>query len=315
MSAIPKVLVPLTIDSTVITASSIAEPYGSETAWVSAGTYVLGDLRYLASTHRVYKCTQAHTGRTSDPNTATELGYYWLDYAPTTKYAPFDSLTNTRGYGTTSISYTLLFSTFTNAIAFYGLSGITTIRVVVKDGAGGTTVYDTTTTLSSPGLGFWEYYHTAPTILDRAVIQGLPLVVAPEITVTLTGSTGATVGVGMIAAGDLRPLFDTTTWGGTQFGATAKPTTYSYIKTDDYGVTTIIKRGASTDMNIKVEFPHNQADYALATVQSVLDVPAAWIGTDEYGYAGLNVFGLASGNLTYESYNRDVFSIDVRGFI
>lgn len=315
MSAIPKILVPLTVDSTVITASSVSEPYGSETTWVSAGTYVIGDLRYLASTHRIYKCTAAHTGRTSAPNTVTELGYYWLDYAPTTKFAPFDTLTSTKALGTTSISYTLLLPTFTNCLAFYGLSNITSVQVIVRDSAGGTIVFNQTTTLTYPGLGFWEYYHTAATILDRCVFQNIPLVVNPEITITLTGGSGATVGVGMIAVGDLRPLFNTLTWGGTQFGAQAKPTTYSYIKTDEYGVTTIVKRGSSTDISIKVELPHDQADYALTTIQGILDTPVAIIATDEFGYSGLNVFGLTSGSLTYESYNRDVFSIDVRGFI
>jgi len=315
MSAIPKVLVPITIDSTMVTASSISEPASGETAWVSSGTYAVADIRYLAATHKLYKCTQAHTGRTNAPNTASELGYYWQDIGATQRYAAFDNLVNTKSTGTTTITYTILLATFINSVAFYGLSNVSTVRVVVKDGAGGTVVYDQTTNLIYPGLGFWEYYHTAATILDRCVMQSIPLVSAPEVSITLTGATGTTIGVGMIAIGDLRPLFDTTTWGGTQFGSQAKPTTYSYIKTDDYGVTSIIKRGSSTDMSIKVEFPHGQADYALATVQSVLDIPAAWVGTDEFGYAGLNVFGLASGTLTYQSYNLDVFSIDVRGFI
>lgn len=299
----------------MVTASSISEPAIGETAWVSGGTYVVGDLRYLAATHRVYKCTQAHTGRTSAPNTATEIGYYWQDIGATQKYAPFDAYVNTKGYSVTSVTYTILLPTFVNAIAFYGLSGVSSATVVVRDGAGGAVVFNQTQTLAVPGLGFWEYYHTPATILDRCVFQNLPLVLNPEVIVTLTGTSGSTVGVGMIAVGDLRPLFDTVTWGGTQFGSQAKPTTYSYIKTDDYGVTTIVRRGSSTDMSIKVEMPHDGSDYALSTMQSVLDIPAAWIATDEAGFSGLNVFGLASGSLTYQSYNLDVFSIDVRGFI
>ena len=315
MSSIPKVLVPFTVDSTVMTASSIAEPAAGETAWVSGGTYVVGDLRILTTTHRVYKCSLGHTGRTGTPDSATEAAF-WTDWAPTMRYAAYDTLTSTKSTGVTSASWTLLFSQFINSVAIYGLTtGTTSARVVVKEGAGGATAYDQTNATIFPGLGFWEYYHLPPEILQKTLFQNIPLVLNPEVTITLTGQSGATVGCGMVAIGDMRPLIDTITWGGTQFGAQAKPTTYSYIKTEEDGTTTIVRRNFATDMSIKVEMEHGQADRALATLQEVLDVPAAWIGTDEEGYSGLNVFGLASGTLTYESYNYDIFTIDVKGFI
>lgn len=315
MSAVPEVLVPITISASNLTSSSIAEPAAGETAWVSGGTYVVGDYRILTSTHRVYKCALGHTGRTGTPDLPSEATY-WTDFGPTNKYAAFDQLTNTKSTGTTSISFTVLLSDFVPSVAVYGVVG-SGIRVVVRQGAGGTIVYDSgVRNLIFPGLGFWEYYHSPAAILDKTVFKDIPLCLNPEVTITISGATGSAVAVGMIAIGDLRPLLDASGWGGgTQFGAQSKPTTYSYIKRDEYGNVTIQKRSAATDMRITVQMPHGQADRALGIIQSVLDVPAAWFATDEEGYSGLNVFGLASATMTYQSYDLDEVTIDVQGFI
>lgn len=314
MSAVPKVLVPMVVGSSNLTACSITEPAPDETAWVSGATYTVGMFRILTSTHRVYKCALGHTGRTNAPNVAGEETY-WVDYAPTKRYAAFDELTNTRSIGTTSISFTLLMTDFVSSVALFGVSAATT-RVVVREGAGGTLVYDSLDrSMILTGLGFWEYYHSAPTTLDKTVFQDIPLCLNPEITITISGTSGTTVSVGMIAVGDLKPLLDTTSWGGTQYGAQSKPTTYSYIKRDDYGGVTIQRRSSATDMRISVKMPHGDADRALGIMQSVLDVPAAWFGTDEDGYSGLSVFGLASATMTYSSYDLDELTIDVQGFI
>ena len=51
------IITPITVTAAMIGgATTIAEPAAGETAWVSAGTYALGDLRIRTSTHRVYKC-------------------------------------------------------------------------------------------------------------------------------------------------------------------------------------------------------------------------------------------------------------------
>lgn len=159
MSAVPKVLVPISVTGAMVTASSIAEPAAGETAWVSGAAYSVGDFRILVATHRVYKCALAHTGRTSAPNLASEATF-WQDYGPTLKYAAFDELTNTKSTATTSLSFTLLFTEFVSSVALFGVIA-SSIQVVVRAGAGGSIVYDSgARSLIYPGLGFWEYYHS-----------------------------------------------------------------------------------------------------------------------------------------------------------
>ena len=101
--------------------------------------------------------------------------------------------------------------------------------------------------------------------------------------------------------------------GGTQYDAQAKPTTTSLFINDGYGGTKIIKRTKGTDMDINVVMPQTDADSALSSLQDVLDVPAAWIGSDALGYAGLNVFGIASGSVKYAGPNHATMSLSIKG--
>ena len=61
--------------------------------------------------------------------------------------------------------------------------------------------------------------------------------------------------------------------------------------------------------------PREYADASVRAVQEVLDVPAAWIATEAPGYVALNVFGLGSGSMQYNSFADAVFSIKVKGLI
>jgi hypothetical protein len=119
----------------------------------------------------------------------------------------------------------------------------------------------------------------------------------------------------MIVLGDMRPLVTVGEIGGTEYGATAEPVTYSYITTDVYGTTKIVRRHNATNMRVRVVLPKADADAALATVQDVLDIPAAWIASSASGYGGLNVFGLGSGSLGYDGSTHSVFTINVKGFV
>ncbi|MDD2742322.1 MAG: hypothetical protein PHV02_08615 [Rhodocyclaceae bacterium] len=305
-----QVLVPIPITDAMLSSSTIAEPAAGETAWVSAGTYALKDKRIRSTTRRVYECVQAHTGRTALPEVDSA---YWLDTGPTQKWAPFDSLISTQASDATSITYVLR-PGFFNALTCYGLDGAT-LAISIKDAPGGAVIHTQTIDLTTPPLDWydWAFGHIQP--LDKALVQGITPYPDAELTLTLSAATGVTVKAGIIAVGDLRSIAGDGEWGGTQYGATAEPITYSYIKRNDDGTTQIVRRHAATDLSVNVVLPREYADAAVATVQSVLDVPAAWIATDASGYAALNVFGLGSGSMQYDSFQLATFSIKVKGLV
>lgn len=307
-SAIPKVLVPLTITDAMVTACSINEPSATETAWVSAGTYVLGDRRIRATTHREYECVLAHTGITTLPENDPNR---WQDIGPTDKWAQFDTSTSTQTLATSPYSVTLQ-PGFFNALWLGNLQGAT-VTVTIKDAPGGTVVLTQTTALDGPYLDEWDYcwgpYRDTKTLL----VSGLDPYPSAEVTISITATSGQ-AGVGMVAIGDLRDLLIGLS-GGTEYGATAEPVDYSYINTDAFGNTTIVKRHAATDMRVRVFLEQSDADYALRTMQDVLATPAVWIAADLDGYVGLSVFGLGSGRVIYEGPNHAGLEINVKGLI
>lgn len=304
------IIVPVAITAAMIkTGTTIAEPAAGETAWVSGGTYAVGDLRIRATTHRVYACVQAHTGRTVVPENDAA---YWLDKQPTARFAPFDPYISTAAATTGSISYVLQ-PGYVNSIALYGLVG-TGISIGVKNASGGITTYSYGGSLLAPPTGWYSWLFGRRTQATKQVFTDIPISPTAEITITVSAGPADPVAIGMLVLGDYRPLV-IDPFGGTEYGAKADPVTYSYIKTDEDGTTTIKRRHRGTNLSVSVMLSQSDADAALQSVQEVLDVPVAWIATDKPGYGGLNVFGIGSGSLSYDSFITAKMQITVKGMI
>jgi len=277
-------------------------------AWTSA-TYAVSDLRHVVATHRVYKCALAGSSTISPELDPTR----WVDTRPTNKWAPFDIYTSTAATGTTSFTYVLSPGYF-NALALYGLTG-SAYSLSVKDAPGGAVIYSRSGYLYADPLGWYEYLFGVLKIINKLVFTDIPIRPAAEITLTITAASGQPVGLGMMAVGDYRSLAGAGAWGGTQYGASAEPVTYSYIKTLDDGSTTIVRRHAATNLRCTVSMPKDEADAVLQSMQDVLDVPVAWIATEVNGYAGLTTFGIGSGAMKYDGPSHANFEINVKGLV
>lgn len=305
------VLAPITITDAMLSSSTIAEPAAGETVWNAATSYTQGQRVIRTQTHRIYENIIAGVNATAPELTIADQLPRWVDINPTSRWAAFDGYVNTPSSIVSPLTYVLRPGIF-NAIALYGLVG-DSCTITLKDAPGGTVVFTETTELIVAPIDHYDYYFpTAFKQLSKAFVRDLVPYADPELTITVTA--GASVAsVGMVVIGDLRSLVIEE--GGTQYGAQAKPTTYSYIVTDAFGKTTIRRRASATDMDIRVQLTQGDSDNALLTLQEVLDVPAAWIGSDASGFAGLNVFGLASGSLSYEGPTHSIMSISVKGTI
>lgn len=304
------ILVPLTVTSTMFGAgTTIAEPAAGETAWNAATNYTVGTEVIRTTTHRKYRNTIAGVDATLPENAPTR----WLDVGPTRRYAPFDIYTSTAATGTTSFTY-VLSPGFFNSLSFYGLVG-STLTVTVKTAPGGSVIYTSTQDLYAQAAGLYEYLFTPLRQISRIVLKGLPISPTAELTVTVASGTGNPVALGMMNIGNLRSLIASNLFGGTQYGASAEPKSYSYIKYFDDGTTEIKRRGSATDMRGSVFMPAADAAAAVDLVQSVLDVPVSCIASDVAGYDYLNVFGLVSGSAEASGPGHSIFSFSVKGFI
>lgn len=277
-------------------------------AWVS-GTYSLGDYRHVVATHRVYKCALAGSSTVSpelDPSR-------WVDTRPTNKFAPFDIYTSTAASTLTSMTYVVTPGYF-NAIALYGLIGAA-YSLTVKDVTGGSTIYSRSGTLAEAPEGWYEYLFSTPRVLTKLIFTEIPPRPAAEVTLTLTTGSGNPVALGMFVLGDYVSLAGSGAWGGTQYGASVEPVTYSYIKANADGTTSIIRRHSATNLRVTVSMPSAEADSVLQSMQNILDIPVAWVATGESGYSGLSTFGLGSGAMRYDNYSVANFEITVKGLI
>lgn len=300
------ILVPITITDAMMVSSTIAEPSGSETAWVSAGTYVLGDQRIRTTTHRVYECILGHTGRAQLPE---DDPLYWENVGPTAKWAPFDTETSTAASAASSLTY-VLSPGFFDAVSAYGLTG-SELTLTVKDGPGGTVLETRVISLYEEAGGLYEYLFATARPKRAIIASGLPIHPTAELTATVAGL--GTVSAGMINVGQYRKLV--TSWGGTEYGATVEPTTYSRIKTDEFGTTTIKRGHAASGLRASVVLPLADANYALQTIQQTLDTPVTFVASEGLGYEGLNVFGLGSATLGYAGPSHVQLNITVKGMI
>ena len=307
-----RIIIPVEITPAMIVAgTSVAEPAANETAWASGGTYALSDLRIRASTHRTYRCVQAIAGGTTAPE---DDPLHWQDIGPTQRMAPFDYYQSTKARAATQVTY-VIDAGFFNAVALYGIDG-ESVELTVK--SAGVTVWSETFFLRADPDGWYEYLFMTPRRLDRLLRMGIPIAPSMQLTVKVNNTdVSSQAGIGTIIVGD---EWDMTggaymgSVGGVRWGAEAKPTTYSYIKTDEYGDTKIVKRRSATDMQCEVIVPISQADVVLDKLQQLLDVPVACIASTAHYAKGLNVYGLiTSSPVRYESPGFATINFTVKG--
>jgi hypothetical protein len=310
------IIVPITVtDSMIGAGTTIAEPASGEVVW-TVGAYSLGDIRIRITTHRTYQAVQAHSGRPTPPE---DDPAFWKDIGPTLRWSPFDVYSSTAAKGVTSFTY-FLSPGFFNSLSLYGLVGLT-LEVTVKNAPGGSIIYPVggagpqVIDLFEQAAGLYELLFTPLRQINRVVIKDIPIHPTAELTVKVVSGTGDPVALGMLNIGDYRSLISSRLFGGTQYGATAEPKSYSYIKYFDDGTQQIIRRGSATDMRGTVVMPSEDATAAVDLVRGVLDVPVSCIATDARGYDYLNVFGLLSGSAEASGPAHSNFSFTVKGSI
>jgi hypothetical protein len=303
------VLAPKQITPAMLASSTVAQPAASgEALWLASTNYAVGAVVSRNTTNKIYVCLVAGVDATLPENAVSGVAAVprWIEKDATNRWLMFDSRVSTQTV-TTSPMTVVLRPSFFNAIAMFGIDA-TSVSVVVKDAPGGNVIYTYSGALegSAPG-DYYDYFFAEYKPQTDLVLSGIDQYHNAELTVTLT--SGGVIKCGLLAVGDLRPL------GSTLYGAKAKPKTYSYIKVDEFGENKIVKRKSAKDMSLSAFVDIAEANNVLYTVTELLDVPCLWIGTNLPQYSGLRVFGLGSGELSYDHAKNCILSINVQGLI
>lgn len=306
-----RIMAPVAITAAMITSTSIS-PEDPTAVFAGGTTYAKGARVHSTTTHRVYESLQAsNTGNdpTVDSNRfdATGAPTWWWEVGPTNAWAMFDGMISTQSFDTATLSVTLTPGAF-NGFAMFGLDG-DHIHIVVKDAPGGAIIYEYDEDLEdSAPPDYYEYFYDAFRPQTKLIATGLDPYALSEITFTITKATGDAK-IGMFACGDLRPL------GAPLRGASADPQDFSYISTNDFGITTVKKRYNATGMTIAAKMPVEDANYALDVVSELLGVPCVVIGSEKENYEGLTAFGLVSARMGFDEYGENVLNITVKGMV
>lgn len=287
--------------------SSIAET--DYAAWSAATTYAVGGRCISTTTHRVYESLVAGNINHDPTDITNRIGTtpYWLDVSATNRWRMFDDQTTSQSSAATAMTVTLTPGSF-NGFALLGLAA-DTISVTVKELFGDTTIYSYSGRLedSAPD-DYYEYFYSAFKPQTDFVASGIDSYAQMSITVTLAVASG-TVYCGMLQVGDLRLL------GLTQYGAKAKPKTYSYIKVNEYGENEIVRRKKATDLSCSAWLKVEDADSVNNTLGDLLDVPCLWIASDLDQHRSLRVFGLGSGDISFDHFQDCLLTLNVNGLI
>ena len=239
----------------------------------------------------------------------------WRSSGPSNRMAPFDDQINTKSQGQGSITYVLQ-TGFFDGLAMYGLQG-DRLEITLKDQPGGAVLYTWEGDLYEQAPGLYEYLFFPLRMLTKKVVHDLAFAPDAELTITVSAQYNGPVGIGMLVCGFWANLLGNgpVTFGGVEYDASAQIKTYSYIKTEDDGTTTIIPRNSATNLSCQVVIDAERANYAADVLTKIAARPVAIILSNLPRYDYLNTFGLVSGTVQPVAYRIAKMSLDVKGYI
>lgn len=303
------VLIPSTITAVMIAAgTSIPEIDAAvgEAAWSSTTSYAVGDRVVVDGA--VWEAVASGSNRPPASNPSR-----WRRVGPSNRMAPFDDQMNTAAVATDEITYVLR-PGFFSALSIYGLSG-SELEITLYDGPGGPVIVHEVIDLYEQALGLYEYLFMPLGTRDRYALQDLPLMPDAELHITLRTGAGAQCSIGMIVLGFWETLLGASRFGGVEYGATAQIQTYSYIKTEDDGTTTIVPRHSATNVRASVFFDAEQANHAAELLHRIASRPVSFVATNLARYDYISTFGLVSGTVSPESYRVAKIDLNIKGYI
>lgn len=249
-----RALRPVTIDDTVLTASTVPET--DHAAWDAGTNYFIADRVIRA--HAIYESlTDLNVGH--DPVTDTAN---WFFVGATNRWAMFDQALGSVTSKAGGFSVTLTAPAAVTALAVLDATAAS-IRVQAPG-------YDQTKAISAGTAG-------NATFLDLAVASGA------AITVTVAPLGDGTAQVGTLLLGTIDPF------GVTETSPTIGITDYSVKTTDDFGNTTPVERAWAKRMVLRSLLASSAIDNVMRRVATLRAIPTLWIADD--AFSSLSVYG------------------------
>lgn len=243
--------------------------------WVNGNTYHDNDrVLYIGyqgdvQTKRIWECV---ANNTTTPPSATNAA--WVDIGPSNKHAMFDTQVSTQTIVTGNMELVVKVASITT-LAFLNVAA-SSVKVVIRDGLMGTILYDETKSLSGDTpLDWYEYFYYDPEEQRTTALFEYPVTLPSTsyayVTVYNTGSAA----VGYCAFGKTNFV------GLTQYGMTSGIIDYSKKETDEFGVTTFVRRPFSKRLSANLYIDNLQVSRVSRLLQNVRAIPCLFIASDD----------------------------------
>ena len=304
---------PLTValDSTNVAESSYDE-------WSVSTPYTVGDKVYYdpdnALVYHEFEALTNHTGSAPAINGTTD----WLDLGPANSRAMFDDRTSTQTLVDEELVVSVIPGAFFDRIALLNITGCTTINITITEGEA--TLYDEDFDVSGNAEDWDEYFFgedednlAALAVVPGIFAEGSPgrssLVLNPSVfyaactvTLTLTGTSGIDVGLGLLVIGRSRYL------GETLSAPSLSIEDYSTKETDAFGNTYLVERPYADVVSVEFILDTIQVDNVRRELAKFRATPVLYdLNNVGSSYESLVVFGY------YEQFDIKL-SIDQKSF-
>lgn len=269
-----KVIKPVQFDaSTHLVSSTAVEAYAAynpatiyaKNAFVDYGTHIYQSL------------VNSNTAKQPDTSPAE-----WVLIGPDNTHSMFDDQTSTTTTSTSPLTI-VLDTGLCNALGLLGLVG-SQVVVTVRDDTGGNVVYTRTISLDGTFIFDWYQYFFEPYVqIGEVVLTDLPPYLTAELTVSLTGT--GTIQIGTLTWGTQYDLGDA------EYGAALGIIDYSKKETDEFGVTTFVRRDFSKRLTARLLLQNTQINRVQRVLADLRAQPAIWVTSDVDDLAPLTVYG------------------------
>ncbi|MEY4592699.1 MAG: hypothetical protein RIR18_1594 [Pseudomonadota bacterium] len=280
MSAILKVLKPLSITNAVLQSSNV--PENDYTEYSLTIPYALGDRVIVAADHSIYESlAAANLG-----NVPSSSPLKWVKVSATNRWKMFDSSNTTATTKSSSIVVTLIPGQVINAVGFVNVQGAS-VRVQMNDSVDGL-VYDKTVTLQAPpdNANWYSYFFDEIKYITSAKFTALPSYRNATLTITINPVPNKAASCGTCLIGKTVEIGR-----GIRRGAQVGITDYSRKERNSWGDITLVQRAYSKKSTISMLLNKKEVDYLNESFfPSIRAMPTLWIGGDTYD--SMTIFGI-----------------------
>lgn len=282
------VIPPITINSTNLTSSTVAEPYAGETPWNAATSYAEGVEVIRTTTHRKYIRSAITPGvNATPPENAPTL---WFDNGPTNKWAMFDQYRNVQTIETSgSMTIVLNPGKRINSLSLIGVQA-STVTVTMTAPSIGTVFGPTDYNMSGRNTTTWSTYFFGDFLYKKSLlINDLPQYANATITVVFDNASLPVMCSGVIIGTSIY-------LGATQYSATSDALNFSKIERDDFGNSILLPRRSVPKTQQQLWSDKSLVNTIRQARIDLNAIPALWSGLDDNSddpyFEAIQIFGI-----------------------